>query len=183
VLGLFALGLLCKPTLVTLPFVLLLLDYGRWGDFTSGNGERSDWRATRASLDGTTAGVEKTPLFLLAVVSLRGDVRGQERARVTMEALPLGCADRQRPGFVRDLSGALLFPNGLAVFYPYPEAALPIWKIAGACLVLVGISAAVLVCRRRALSVCRLAVDLGMLVPMIGLLQVGTHAMADRYAY
>jgi tetratricopeptide (TPR) repeat protein len=184
-LGLFALGLLCKPTLVTLPFVLLLLDYwplGRFSPPAAENGAAGERR--RHLLTALRLVVEKMPLFLLAAVSCVVTYAAQERARVTMEALPLGARIANALVSYVTYLAQFFCPTGLAVFYPYPADALPIWKIAGACLVLVGVSAAVLVCRRRYpyLFVGWLWY-LGMLVPMIGLVQVGTHAMADRYAY
>jgi hypothetical protein len=80
--------------------------------------------------------------------------------------------------------GQFLYPAGLAVFYPHPLDALPIWKIVGALLMLVGISAGAMAWRRRCpyLFVGWLWY-LGMLVPVIGLVQVGSQAMADRYTY
>ena len=80
--------------------------------------------------------------------------------------------------------GDLFYPVGLAVLYPHPESGLPIWKVAASSLAVAGISAAALVWRRR---FPYLFVGwfwyLGMLVPVIGLVQVGSQAMADRYTY
>ena len=80
--------------------------------------------------------------------------------------------------------GQLFYPVGLAVLYIHPQDALPIWKIIAAALVLLGISAGAWVLRRRCpyLLVGWLWY-LGMLVPVIGLVQVGSQAMADRYTY
>ena len=76
------------------------------------------------------------------------------------------------------------YPAGLAVFYPYPQDALPIGKIVGSGLLLVGISLAVLAyCRKCPYLLVGWLWYLGMLVPVIGLVQVGAQAMADRYTY
>jgi tetratricopeptide (TPR) repeat protein len=80
--------------------------------------------------------------------------------------------------------GQFFYPVGLAVFYPLPQNALPVWKILGSGLLLAGISLAVLACRRKH-PYCLVGWlwYLGMLVPVIGLVQVGSQAMADRYTY
>ena len=80
--------------------------------------------------------------------------------------------------------GQFFYPVGLAVFYPHPGSSLPIWKALGALVLLVGISAAAVAWRRRCPYVfVGWFWYLGTLVPMIGLVQVGSHAMADRYTY
>ena len=80
--------------------------------------------------------------------------------------------------------GKFVYPVGLAIFYPHPEHALPAWEIAGACLVLAAISAGALAWRRRhPYLLVGWLWYLGMLVPVIGLVQVGSQAMADRYTY
>ena len=80
--------------------------------------------------------------------------------------------------------GQFFYPVGLAAFYPHPESGLPIWKVTGALLILVGVSAAAWIGRRRC---SYLLVGwlwyLGMLIPVIGLVQVGDQARADRYTY
>ena len=183
---LFALGLMAKPMLVTLPFVLLLLDYWPLGrmELASRRAPASDSRASR-SAGLTWLVVEKLPLAGAGGRLLRGDVSGpRDSSDVSLTALAAAFADCQCPGFLRAYLGQFFYPAGLAVFYPHPQDALPIWKIVGALLLLVGISAGVLACRRK----CPYLLVgwfwyLGMLVPVIGLVQVGAQAMADRYTY
>ena len=80
--------------------------------------------------------------------------------------------------------GQFFCPVGLAVFYPHPESNLPVWQVVGAVLVLACISAGALACwRRRPYVLVGWLWYLGMLVPVIGLVQVGMHAAADRYTY
>ena len=80
--------------------------------------------------------------------------------------------------------GKFFFPADLAVYYPHPESGFPIWKVIGAVLALAAISAAALAWRRRCPAVLvGWFWYLGMLVPVVGLVQVGSQAMADRYTY
>ena len=185
VVVLFALGLMCKPTLVTLPFVLLLLDYWPLGRFVppaandAGAGKRR-WRLMTA----LRLLAEKIPLFLLAAASSVVTYIVQEPARIVMESTPLHVRIANAVVSYVTYLAQFLWPTGLAVFYPYPKDVPSVWKIVGACLVLVGITVAVLVWRqRRPYLLVGWLWYLGMLVPMIGLVQVGNQAMADRYTY
>jgi tetratricopeptide (TPR) repeat protein len=167
----FALGLMAKPMLVTLPFVLLLLDY---------------WPLRRLQA-GKLPGLllEKTPFFLLAVVSSAVTFVVQQRggAVSAMAALPLG----PRVGnvfisYVRYL-GKTFWPVDLSVLYPHPRH-WPVAEVGGAIILLTLISAWVVWrgARQPYLMVGWLWF-LGMLVPVIGLVQVGIQSMADRYTY
>jgi protein O-mannosyl-transferase len=179
VVALFALGLLAKPSIVTLPFVLLLLDYWPLGRFQQRN--------QSGGLPGRSlAGVilEKVPLAILAAGSCVATWIAQSH---TIEvccvvALPWRIANAV-VAYV-DYLIQFIWPTNLAVMYPHPGATLAPWKIAVAAAVLTAISAGVVLWRRRAPY---LAVGwlwfLGMLVPMIGLVQVGWQARADRYTY
>jgi len=170
---LFALGLMAKPMLVTLPFVLLLLDYwplGRIGLHTAGISRR--------------VVVEKLPLLALTAASCVVTFFAQGEAISSVEAIPLSSrianALVSYLAYIRDI----FYPVGLAVLYPYPEGGLPIWKVVASSLAVTGISTAALVWRRR---FPYLFVGwfwyVGMLVPVIGLIRVGLHSMADRYTY
>jgi len=170
---LFALGLMAKPMLVTLPFVLLLLDYwplGRIGLHTAGISRR--------------VVVEKLPLLALTAASCVVTFFAQGEAISSVEAIPLSSrianALVSYLAYIRDI----FYPVGLAVLYPYPEGGLPIWKVVASSLAVTGISTAALVWRRR---FPYLFVGwfwyVGMLVPVIGLVQVGLQSMADRYTY
>lgn len=168
VIGLFALGLMCKPTLVTLPFVLLLLDY---------------WPLRRVpgkSLQDLV--IEKIPLFVLSVLSCVATVLAQEKTVMTIHQLTFG--DRVANAMVSYVYyiGQMIWPVRLSVFYPYPQGSLTMAKVIIACLSLVIVSLGFLFWRRRFLWVGWLWF-LGMLVPMIGIMQVGEQARADRYTY
>jgi protein O-mannosyl-transferase len=165
---LFALGLMAKPMLVTLPFVLLLLDYWPLGRMAMG------WRLV----------VEKLPLLALSAASCVATSLAQSDAMVQFGAVPLSARLGNALVSYAAYLGQLFRPVGLAAFYPHSAGYLPIWQVAGASLLLAGICVAVVVWRRS----CPYAFVgwcwyLGMLVPVIGLVQVGSQAMADRYTY
>jgi protein O-mannosyl-transferase len=178
VVVLFAFGLMAKPMLVTLPFVLLLLDYWPLGRFVAGtlrvpSGRGWVWLV-----------VEKLPLFLLAAASSVITPLAQGQAVATSEILPI--AYRATNAVVSCVAylGQFFCPLWLSVFYPHQEDLLARWKVACAAVVLLGVSAIVAACWRR---FPYLLVGwfwyLGMLAPVIGLVQVGGHSMADRYTY
>jgi Tfp pilus assembly protein PilF len=197
VVVLFALGLMAKPTLVTLPFVLLLLDYWPLGRMTAPLAEQvtpaaKTRKKSRISTDIGVASpqrfsiprrviAEKILLLLLTAYSCLitsvVQVEAMERSSFsTRAANSVVC--------YAAYLGQFVWPMDLAVLYPHPGEHLPIWKVVPALMVLGAISAGTLVYWRRipALLVGWLWY-LGMLVPMIGLVQVGQHAMADRYTY
>ena len=169
----FALGLMAKSMLVTLPFVLLLLDC---------------WPLRRRAAEAAPALrllLEKVPLLLLAAASGAVTLLAQRQGG---EANPVGelplRLENAAVSYVAYL-GKTLWPDGLVPFYPFPTHPYPVWQVAGAFLLLVGISAGCLLLARRAPY---LAVGwlwfLGTLVPVIGLVQVlGGFARADRYTY
>ncbi len=180
VLGCYAMGLMAKPMVVTLPFVLLLLDYWPLG--------RTRWVPAavghNAPLRLGELVREKVPFFALAAVSCGVTIWAQQSAGAigSLERLPVGLRLANAVvSYVRYM-GKAVWPSGLAVFYPYrvwsPAAAI----VAGAILAVV--SGAVI---WRALREPHLAVGwfwfLGTLVPAIGLVQVGSQTMADRYMY
>jgi hypothetical protein len=177
-LALFACGLMSKPMLVTLPCVLLLLDYwplNRWQ-----MNSLSDWRQRLPRLLW-----EKTPFFILAVVScvLTYLVQQQGNAVQSFVHYPLG--GRIENAFVsycRYLS-MTFWPDNLTVFYPHPGH----WPVAAfvpaALLVILASLGAWHWGRHRPFLITGWFWFLGTLVPVIGLVQVGPQAMADRYAY
>ena len=181
VVVLFALGLTAKPMLVTLPIVLLLLDYwplGRVEDELSVAGTKvgAYWRLVR----------EKLPLFALAAASgvITYLVQRSGGAVKTLEQFSPGI--RVGNAFVAYLKyiGKMFWPRALAVFYPHPGSALRLWQVVAAVLLLASISALVYRLRRRhRYLVMGWAWYVVTLIPVIGILQVGTHEMADRYTY
>ena len=190
----FALGLLSKPMLVTLPLVLLLLDYwplGRFGATGSGvttlvrgSVERKVGRAGALRSDLLRVIVEKIPLLLLAAASCVATLMAQTDAMKTLEKLPF--ADRATNALVSYIAylGQSFCPTGLAAFYPHPQDALSWWMVGGCVLLLISVSIVVVMWRRtRPCLLVGWLWYLGMLVPVIGLVQVGEQARADRYMY
>lgn len=186
VLLFFCLGLMSKPMVVTLPFVLLLLDYWPLGRLRLGQpGGIGDGRGRRTACESSSVlrlVGEKVPLFLLASVSCVVTYVAQRGGGAIT---PIAPGVRVANAVVSYCSyiGKMIWPVNLAVLYPHRGMG-PIWQIAAACLVLAGVSAVVILLRR---SRPYLAVGwfwyVGMLVPVIGLVQVGSQAMADRYTY
>jgi Flp pilus assembly protein TadD len=170
VLVCYALGLASKPMLVTLPLTLLLLDV---------------WPLRRQAVSGRARIIEKLPLFALAAMSTvvtvlvqrqGGAVSGLDQLPVTER---LGHAALAYAGYLWHL----IWPVHLAVFYPYPRS-LNTLAVAAAAIIIVAVSLAAWRARERAPW---LAIGWAWfvltLIPVIGLVQVGTQAMADRYTY
>ena len=166
----FALALMAKPMVVTLPFLLLLLDA---------------WPLKR--LQWTTAWPrirEKIPLLLLSATSSYMTLLAQTGGGAVNLKFSLGTRVANAVlSYVRYL-GAMFWPRDLAVFYPHPSGGIEAWRVAVAAVLLISITAAALLLARRCPY---LPVGwfwfLGTLVPVIGLVQVGSQAMADRYSY
>lgn len=180
----FALGLMAKPMLVTLPFLLLLLDWwplGRLGN--APDGRLTDaWPNRQRALPLI---IEKVPLFALSAVASLITLTAQRHdgSLVAIAALPIGTRlAHSVVAYVRYL-GKALWPTDLAFFYPYVRD-LADWHVAVAALFLAGVSVAVLRApARRAYVGMGWLWFLGTLLPVIGLVQNGGQAMADRYAY
>lgn len=179
--SLFAAGLSSKPMVVTLPFVLLLLDYWplRRIEHWSEPGD--------LGLEQTSTGkllLEKIPLFILSGVSSLITMHAQ-RAAGAIDVLPLSFSVRLKNALYCYLLyiEKAIWPSKLAPLYPHPGTSLPIWKAALAVMFLVAMTALVLKFRSRGYPVTGWFWFLGTLVPVIGLVQVGNQAMADRYAY
>jgi tetratricopeptide (TPR) repeat protein len=171
----FALGLMSKPMLVTLPCVLLLLDFwplGRW----AASSARGRWLLV----------AEKIPFFILSAAASAATVYAQENGETvgSLEDFPLP---------VRLANAALtycrylekcFFPTKLAVFYPFFGEQPPLIAALGAGALLVAITAAaVAFARQRPYLLVGWLWFVGTLVPVIGLVQVGGQSMADRYTY
>jgi tetratricopeptide (TPR) repeat protein len=125
---------------------------------------------------------EKVPLFALCVGSGVLTLNAQSAGGATSGyAAGLRLANAL-VSYVRYL-GKAIWPSRLALFYPYPLRPYPVWQVLGAALILAAITLAVALAHRRRYLTVGWLWFLGTLVPMIGVLQVGTQAMADRYAY
>ena len=170
------LGLMSKPMLVTLPFVLLLLDY--WPlDRIKTHRSNTERRVLQLIL-------EKIPLIALSAVSSIVTFLAQRGAIGWTEQLPVSARISNALVAYVVYIRQMFWPAGLAVFYPHPESRLPVWEISLALIVLVGITAAAFVFRKKApYFITGWLWYLGMLMPVIGLVQVGWQGHADRYTY
>ena len=167
-----ALGLMSKPMLVTLPFVLLLLDFWPLKRF-------SKVRPTRLFL-------EKVPLFILIIGSCVATFIAQRSGGAMRSSEFSSLYFRIANALVSyfEYLRNMLWPSGLSVFYPHPGNALPIWKPLACTIVLVIVTIWVVKGIRRApYRAVGWFWYLGTLVPVIGIVQVGEQAMADRYTY
>ena len=173
---LFALGLMSKPMLVTLPFVLLLLDYWPLGRI---GGQKSEVGKQLRTLI-----TEKIPLFALSALSCIATLLAQRQGPSAIDQLPfLWRLNNALVSYVTYI-WQMLWPARLAVFYPHPNDRLPLVEVIVAITLLVGISLLVIYLRRtKHYLVTGWFWYLGMFVPVIGLVQVGEQAHADRYTY
>ncbi len=174
VIGLFAAGLASKPMVITLPFVLLLMDY---------------WPLERLqTVQGTSWSqliFEKVPLFILsaasAVITVVAQQAGGSVRTIAEFSLPVRIANAIYAYFM--YLWKMLWPSRLAPLYPHPGDSLAGWSVALALIILLIITVAVWKFRSRRYLLVAWLWFLGTLVPVIGLVQVGEAARADRYAY
>jgi tetratricopeptide (TPR) repeat protein len=186
---------MAKPILVTWPFVLLLLDY--WpldrscshGPVARRNRDAPQGRGYSAFAVAQTwrgLAVEKIPLFALVVASAVITSVAQSHGGAVRAFTEFPIALRLSNALVSYAKYLLLtfWPNDLAVFYPFPKATIPAWQIIGAALLLIAITGFCFFQRkRRPYLIVGWFWFLGTLVPVIGLVQVGSQTMADRYFY
>ncbi len=194
----FALGLMAKPMLVTLPFVLLLMDYwplGRLGGDFGMPDERLD-NPHPASYTAPFVGrgqdrpmlalvVEKLPFFVLSGAACWLTIYAQQGkgAVGSLERFPMAVRITNAVVSYVKYIGKTIWPENLAAYYPHPGIASGLWVL-GAFLLLVVVSIlAVRTIRRLPWFIVGWLWFLGTLVPVIGFLQVGAQAMADRYTY
>jgi tetratricopeptide (TPR) repeat protein len=166
---LFALGLMAKPMLVTLPFVLLLLDF---------------WPLQRG-LELPRLVKEKLPLFALAAISSVVTVLAQRHggAVAGLERLPLGIRLTNAPASYLAYIGKMLWPVRLAAFYPL-HASTPVLQVTLGALLLIGVTIlAFRAGQRHGYLLVGWLWYVGTLIPVIGLVQAGSQSMADRYTY
>jgi tetratricopeptide (TPR) repeat protein len=183
----FALGLMSKPMLVTLPFVLLLLDYWPLNRTTMTTADAHQADASLLHIKRETVSfliLEKIPLFVLTAISICITIYAAQSERTI--------ASLERTTFIQQINNAifsyvvylkkLFWPVDLAVFYPYVDIA--IWQVLVSATFLVAITIfAIKYFRRYPYLLVGWFWYLGTLVPVIGIVQVGAQAMADRYAY
>jgi tetratricopeptide (TPR) repeat protein len=175
----FALGLMAKPMLVTLPCVLLLLDYWplrRWRPAAEVPSHVPPASPLRLVL-------EKLPLFALVAASCAATLFAQRPTVAALVHLPFPFRLANAFTSYADYIGKMFWPTHLAALYPYPRAWF-LWELLAAATVLVPVSLLALgTARQRPYIIVGWLWYLGTLVPVIGLVQVGKQQMADRYTY
>jgi tetratricopeptide (TPR) repeat protein len=187
VAALFVLGLMSKPMLVTLPFILLVLDYWplkRFAPATSVTSKANwlNWWERQSPLRRPI--LEKIPLLALSAISSTVTFLVQREALGWTEDLRVSSRFNNAVVSYIAYIWQMLRPVKLAVFYPHPENRLPPWEIILSLVALIAITVIAIVLRRkRPYIVVGWLWYLGMLVPVIGLVQVGWQGRADRYTY
>jgi tetratricopeptide (TPR) repeat protein len=165
-----ALGLMAKPMLVTLPLVLLLLDY---------------WPLERLQIKNLFRLIlEKVPLLILSAVSSIITLAAQKEVVVAVSSLPLSIRLANSLLSYAKYIGKMFIPSHLAFYYPHPSGYISYLRAVGAAVLLLVVSILIF---KKSLRYKYLPVGwcwyLGTLVPVIGLVQVGEQAIADRYTY
>jgi protein O-mannosyl-transferase len=167
----FALGLMAKPMLITLPFLLLLLDF---------------WPLERSLATPVSKLVlEKMPLLALSAASAVITLYVQRAGGAVGSTKILPVAVRVKNAIYSYLIYVekAVWPSRLAVFYPHPEGSLALWKVLGATVLLAAVTAVFWHFSARRYLLVSWLWFLGTLAPVIGIFQVGRQAWADRYAY
>ena len=182
----FAIALLCKPQAITFPFLLLLWDY--WPLCRIGAPAVPGPATQGGNVPRLSSGwlvLEKLPLLLLsaasAVVTMKSQKAGGAVQTFSQYSLLLRL-ETAAISYVRYLEKAL-WPSKLVALYPHPTKLYPAWQVGATVVLLMLVTALVLRARGQRYLAVGWFWFLGSLVPMIGLVQVGGQAMADRYAY
>lgn len=176
----FALALMSKILVITLPFALLLLDYWplrRLPDIREPGGKREFLTTFLMLL------AEKIPLLLMSAAAGWMQIYMNGKNGVLAVAMPFTWRLKNALYSYIAYLGKAIWPSRLAVFYPHPENSLALWKVILASLLLVGISAIVWRFRERKYLLIGWLWYLGTMVPMIGIVQSGRQGMADRFMY
>ncbi|MEN6355751.1 MAG: tetratricopeptide repeat protein [Armatimonadota bacterium] len=183
----FALGLMAKPMLVTLPVILLLLDYwplGRLGTKQDIAGQKTSIKEyPKTPLKNLI--YEKLPLFALAfavgiVTILTQKASG---AMQELDKYPFGVRAANSAFSCVTYLRKMLWPSDLAAFYPHPKNSLPSWQVVVCVMLIAALTWLAARARRHPYVLVGWLWYLIALLPVIGLIQVGMQAMADRYAY
>lgn len=176
---LFALALMAKPQVITLPFVLLLWDFWPLQRFRTSAAVGTRFKT--ASIQWLI--LEKLPLLLLSAGDALLTVRAQHNAlRSAVKGYPLYARVGNALVSYTRYVGHAFWPLHLSPVYSHPGEALHLWQVVASGAFLATTTALVIASRKRYLLIGWLWF-LGILVPMIGIVQVGDQAMADRYAY
>lgn len=188
VVVLFAMALMSKPMAITLPFVLLLLDYWPLGRLRS----RQEFNGKDSQISGDVIGerrsigwlvLEKLPFFAMSAASAAVTMKAQRAGgAVTVKYPVLAHLQNAVVSYVLYI-GKAIWPARLAALYPYPQNGWPGSVVLAAAVFLIIATGVVLKHHDRRYLLWGWFWYLGTMVPMIGLVQVGNQAMADRYAY
>ena len=176
---LFALGLLSKPQVITFPFVLLLWDYWPLGRMFAGNRRAPSTTAPLPAKSFSWLLVEKLPLFALSAADAVVTMRASDINRHVPLALRLANAALSYARYM----GKAFWPSRLANLYPLLGNSLKLRQVLASAVLLLAVTVLVAAARQRRYLLVGWLWFLGTAVPMIGLVQIGRQAMADRYAY
>ena len=189
----FSLGLMAKPVVVTLPCVLLLLDYWplqrlQWHRQSQGESSLPPTSAKpcRRQLSFWRLLAEKIPLFILTAVVSAITYIAQQRGGVVLELESISISHRVANAVISYATyiQKLIWPSSLAVFYPHPGGNFSMTRLIASIMLLAAISACcIYFFRSRKYLITGWLLFLGVLVPVIGLVQAGAQARADRYMY
>ncbi len=189
----FVLGLLAKPMIVTLPFVLLLLDYWPLARFEKLQPDITSSFSQSAAADGRYEKastwfllMEKLPLLILVIISsIIAFVAQQERGAMGMlEHLPFNVRMANALISYTTYISKVIYPSYLAVMYPHPGGEFELWHALGSLGIVVLVTIIVIrLGRHKPYLLLGWLWYLGALVPVIGLVQIGAQGMADRYTY
>ncbi|MFZ0480876.1 MAG: tetratricopeptide repeat protein [Terriglobales bacterium] len=184
VAALFGMGLMAKPMVITLPFVLLLLDYWPLERMSLG-GVQDSAEDGPSRIGFSKLAIEKVPLLALSIASAWITLKVQRSGQGlrSLQQYSLGVRiENAIVSYVRYVEKAL-WPARLAVLYPHPGAGLPAWQWVLSALALIVVTVFVVHFRSRRYLPVGWFWFIGTLFPVIGLVQVGEASMADRYAY
>jgi protein O-mannosyl-transferase len=177
----FALGLMSKPMLVTLPFALLLLDYWPLQRFSLQDEKKIDSFLSAKKLASLI--YEKIPLFFLTGLSIAVTIVAQKGEIEFMQSIPLLFRLKNALVAYCVYIFKMIWPMSLSVLYPYP-ASIPLWQVSVSAILLVAVSTVAIYCiKKKPYIATGWFWYLGTMVPVIGIVQVGIQSMADRYTY
>ncbi len=182
VLLFYVMGLMAKPMLVTLPCVLLLMDFWPLNRFRF---NVADKKKEQPTIIPPLRGLifEKIPFFVIAFLFSIICIFAQGEAVQSLDNIPLSL--RLSNVFISysQYLSKTIWPSHLAVFYPYPKS-YPVWQVAGSVLLLASLST-IMICKVKKYPYMTVGWlwFIGTLFPVSGIVQVGSHAMADRYTY
>jgi protein O-mannosyl-transferase len=181
-LFLFACSLMAKPMFVTLPFLLLLLDYWPLGRLRSAASVHSGSRASQ-NTGAPWLIAEKLPLLALSLILCLITLHVQQSGGGLINSCGFGERVANAIVSYARYIGLLFWPRNLSVFYPFPVQGFPAWQVISCALLMVLISVLVHLARKRRYLTVGWLWFVGTLVPVIGIVQVGSQALADRYSY